>query len=281
MGFFGGGYSRPGKGVTKEEAAKRNYFEIFGRKFSKLLQLNMLYVAVNILFFGGSILLAIPYDWNQVLDYFSQNQIFLLPVLPFIPLMFIGPFTAGLTYVIRNYAKQEHAFMASDFFEHSKKNWKQALIVSILSTAVLYLFLETFIFYRNFAPTHGISYALVYGISLVIGILLISMSFYVYPMMVTFDMKLRHILKNAWIFAIAKLPQNLFFIIIIGAVHLLLIFYAYPIWVVGMLIILISWTSYTINYYVWHVMDKHMLSQLEKDEKDKEEPVFEDNLLKK
>ena len=107
------------------------------------------------------------------------------------------------------------------------------------------------------------------------------MSFYVYPMMVTFDMKLRHILKNAWIFAIAKLPQNLFFIIIIGAVHLLLIFYAYPIWVVGMLIILISWTSYTINYYVWHVMDKHMLSQLEKDEKDKEEPVFEDNLLKK
>ena len=161
MGFFGGGYSRPGKGVTKEEAAKRNYFEIFGRKFSKLLQLNMLYVAVNILFFGGSILLAIPYDWNQVLDYFSQNQIFLLPILPFIPLMFIGPFTAGLTYVIRNYAKQEHAFMASDFFEHSKKNWKQALIVSILSTAVLYLFLETFIFYRNFAATHGISYALV------------------------------------------------------------------------------------------------------------------------
>ena len=171
--------------------------------------------------------------------------------------------------------------MASDFFEHSKKNWKQALIVSILSTAVLYLFLETFIFYRNFAATHGISYALVFGISLVIGILLISMSFYVYPMMVTFDMKLRHILKNAWIFAIAKLPQNLFFIIIIGAVHLLLIYYAYPIWIVGMLIILISWTSYTINYYVWHVMDKHMLSQLEKDEKDKEEPVFEDNLLKK
>ena len=49
MGIFGGGYAKPGKGISKEEAAKRNYFDILGRKFFKLVQLNLLYSLCNIL----------------------------------------------------------------------------------------------------------------------------------------------------------------------------------------------------------------------------------------
>ena len=43
---------------------------------------------------------------------------------------------------------------------------------------------------------------------------------------------------------------------------------------------IISWSSYTMNYYVWHVMDKYMMSQIEDSDK-KEESVFDDDLITK
>ncbi len=281
MGIFGGGYAKPGKGISKEEAAKRNYFDILGRKFWKLLQLNLLYVLCNILFIGGSIFLAIGYDWMEILDALASGQVVLLPPLPFLPLMLMGPFTAGLTYVVRNYSRQEHAFLCSDFFEHSKKNWKQGLMMSIIQVAVFYLFVTAFFFYRNFFAAQGWNYGLLLGVALVFAVMLLSMSFYVYPMMVTFDMKLRHIIKNSWIFAMSKLPQNLIILLIIGAVHGLLLWYLPNIWIILMILILISWTSYTMNYYVWHIMDKYMMSQLEGTDKTKEESVFDDELQNK
>ena len=270
MGLFGNRYTNAGAGITKEEAAKRNYFDILGRKFWKLIQLNLLYVLVNILFFGASIFLVTLYDWRSIIDALIKGQLIRLPFLPFIPLMLTGPFTAGLTYVVRNFSRQEHAFVCSDFFEHSWKNVKQALITSILQVLVLYLFTMAFFFYRQVFIAQGLNYGILLGLTLVLSILLLSMSFYIYPMIVTFDMKLVHIFKNAWIFAMSKLPQNIFILIILGAVHGLLIWYIPIAWILLMPVFLIAWSSYTMNYYAWHLMDKYMISQLE-DEKEGEE----------
>ena len=280
MGIFGGSYTKPGKGISKEEAAKRNYFDILGRKFWQLVKLNLLYVLCNILFFGGSIFLAIGYDWNAIFDALLSGQLMLLPPLPFLPLMLTGPFTAGLTYVIRNYSRQEHAFLVSDFFEHSKKNLKQGLAMSVLQVLVLYLFVTAFFFYRQFFISQGWNFGLLLGITLILSVMLLTMSFYVYPIMVTFDMKLKHILRNSWIFAMSKLPQNLLILLIIGAVHFLLLWYLPVVWLLLMVLILISWSSYTMNYYVWHVMDKYMMSQIE-DSNQQEESVFDDDLITK
>ncbi|MBQ4516096.1 MAG: hypothetical protein II978_04825 [Clostridia bacterium] len=280
MGIFGGNYSKPGKGITKEEASKRNYFDILSRKFWKLVQLNLLYAVCNILFIGASIFLAIGYDWVAILSALLKGQLTLLPPLPFIPLMLMGPFTAGLTYVIRNYSRQEHAFMASDFFEHSKKNIKQGLLMSVLQVVATYLLITAFFFYLNFFIAHGLNTGILFGIAIVVTVLMLSMSFYVYPIMVTFDMKLIHILKNSWIFAISKLPQNLFILIILAAVHGLLIWYYPLVWLILMPLFLIVWSSYTMNYYVWNVMDKYMMSQIEKPEEESES-VFDDSLLDK
>ncbi len=280
MGIFGGNYTKAGKGLTKEEALKRNYFDILGRKFWKLVQLNLLYAVCNILFIGASIFLAIPYDWVAILTALINGQLLLLPPLPFIPLMLTGPFTAGLTYVIRNYSRQEHAFMASDFFEHSKKNLKQGLIMSVLQVAVVYLLITAFFFYLNFFVSHGLNIGILFGIAIIVAILVLSMSFYVYPIMVTFDMKLIHILKNSWIFAISKLPQNLFILIILGAVHGLLLWYYPLVWIILMPLFLIVWSSYTMNYYVWNVMDKYMMSQIDKPE-DETKSVFDDSVSDK
>lgn len=78
----------------------------------------------------------------------------------------------------------------------------------------------------------------------------------------------------------SKLPQNLIILLIIGAVHGLLLWYIPVVWALLMVLILISWSSYTMNYYVWHIMDKYMMSQLQ-DTKEKEESVFDDDLITK
>ncbi|MBE7034953.1 MAG: DUF624 domain-containing protein [Ruminococcaceae bacterium] len=276
MGLFTKNYAKPGKGITKEEAARRSYFDIFGRHFSDLVKLNMLFILSNVLFIAAATVLFKVYfsDVRGILSVFQSGQRIVLPLLPFVPFMFMGPFTAGFTYVLRNWSRQEHAFLFSDYFEHSWKNVKQGLCVSVFGTLVTYLLLNAFIFYlQSGMPTFFVLF-----VAALAAILLLSMSFYIFPMMVTFDMKLREIVKNAWIFAMAKLPQNIFYLAVIVLVHGLLLWYVPIVWTILMLFILISWTGFTVNYYAWHVIDKHMMTQVSEAEEEPEEDVFTDTI---
>ena len=280
MGLFNTNYATPGKGISKEEAAKRSYFDILGRKFWKMMELNLVYFACNVIFFGAALLFAIPYLYGEnAILYIDAviNSKALPPILPFVPFMLTGPFTAGLTYIVRNYSRQEHAFLCSDFFEHTKKNWKQGLLMSILQCVMIYLFITAFFWYRNFFIANGINIGILFGLTILLGAILFSASFYLYPLMITFEMRFTEIIKNSFILAIAKLPQNTLILIVIGAVHILLL-YNYPLlWLLLMALFLIVWSSYTMNYYVWNVMDKHLMP---KAEEEKDETLFEDATTK-
>ena len=63
-------------------------------------------------------------------DYLSVMSVWLLGLVPCITIT--GPFNAGVTYVLRNWARDQHSFILSDFWDAVKGNWKQAL-------ALLYL----------------------------------------------------------------------------------------------------------------------------------------------
>ena len=104
----------PGRGISKEEAAKRSYFDVFGRHFSHILGANFWYVLTNGLFFLAAYILIKAYligtngdNLVKIIAYFLGGKNFLLPFIPFIPFMFIGPFTAGYTYVIRKYTNKK------------------------------------------------------------------------------------------------------------------------------------------------------------------------------
>ncbi len=265
MAFF----RTSGQDLTKEDAMKRSYFGIFFRHFYDLFRLNLLYVACNLVFFIAIIWLSLPYVWNleNVLAQLMSEKMMLLPPEPFIPFLFMGPFIAGLTYVLRNWSRQEHAFIVYDFFDQTKENWKQSLLLSILSTVFTYIFANAVLFYIK----AGLPSIIILPIAGFIGIMLISMSFYTYPMIVTFQMGLKDILVNAWIFAMAKLPQNIFYIVVIGLVHSVLLFNLPIVWVILMACILICWTGYTINFYAWNVMDKYIIERMEPAQEDTDE----------
>ncbi len=276
--------SQGGAGLTKEQASRRNYFDIFSRHFRHIVGASFLYALSNLLFFGASFALFAAYfsgdNFVKIAQAFLSGKSFVFPILPFLPLMLTGPFTAGFTYVIRNYAKQEHTFLFSDFFEHAKKNWKQALITSILAYLVMYLVVQALIVYNSIFVASGLPLGVLYTLFFVVCTLLTILFFYVYPMMVTFRMSLKTIFKNAWAFTIMKLPQN----IIIFALLLLInggLFYVTTLilmlpelFFILLVFLLTGFTSYTANYYIWHVLNKHIVQYVTK--KDEDERIFVD-----
>lgn len=278
--------NKPGRGISKEEAAKRNYFDIFGRHFGHIMGANFWYVLTNIVFFTAAVILFNAHfsgdNLVHVVSYIMTGKMFIIPFVPFIPFLFIGPFTAGYTYVIRNYAKQEPTFLTSEFFYNSRKNFKQSIITSAISTVMTYVLLQAFVFYNNFFTAHGLPLGVFYVLSFLVLVLFTSFIFYVYPIMVTFKMNLKSIYKNAFIFAISKLPQNFIIFVLLAGINIavlyLICFVAYLPTVVYLLVLgffMTGFTSFTANYYIWHVMDKYIVQLVTTSKKS--QAIFDDN----
>ena len=57
-----------------------------------------------------------------------QTLLLLVPCLAL-----TGPFTTGVAYVTRNWARDEHAFIWSDFIDAVKGNWKYGLLTGFIT----------------------------------------------------------------------------------------------------------------------------------------------------
>ena len=176
MGFLGlGNYNKEGPGVSKEELAQKKrivvFFEIYSRKFWNIIKVNLLFL------------------------------LFSLPIIT------IGPAMAGMTYVLRNYAREEHAFVFQDFFDAFKSNFKQSFAAGILGMILGGISVYALFFYYYNLSLGGIYY-LFFGAALFFCLTIFFAYRYVYLMIVTLDLKLKYIFKNAFIFALVAPKQN-------------------------------------------------------------------------
>jgi len=188
MAFFFPNYNKPGKGVDESAPPKRRFFlffELFFRKFTRLIMLNMLYLIAIIptfliLFAASGIVLSI------FLGEMPPFELSILLSLLITCLWGAGPVTAGLVYIVRNFSCEEHSWVFSDFWEHTRKNFKQAIIVFAIDLVALYMFFVAFSFYFFNADAPMF---LAYVIILVFAIYTL-MHLYIYPIMVTFKLPL-------------------------------------------------------------------------------------------
>lgn len=128
----------------------------------------------------------------------------LLVLWPLIALT--GPATAGVTYVMRNWARGEHSFPFSDAVEHARKNWKQALAVSTITGALPLLALLLLTFYEGMIRQVNALFVVPLGLGLMAMILWALMLEVVYTLMVTYRLRFAQLLKNAALLAVARLP---------------------------------------------------------------------------
>lgn len=274
MAFFGlfGNYDKPGPGVSKDEpqkAAPIRFFEILWRKLSKLVQLNLIFMipfVVAVALMVGILFLPLPhFAFNTML--FGPLDLYAIYAVP-VALILLSPFSAGMAYVTRNFAREEHAFVWSDFWEAVQKNWKPSLLNGI-AVYVAYVFLSfSILFYSNQINTNGL-YILPFAVCVILFVLVLFSQYYVPVMIVTMDLKLRHIYRNALIFAILGLPRNILITAVIAAMVVGTLycpggFLAIPLLL--MIIIVFSFVSYLCSFAAYPMLDKYLIQPYYKKE---------------
>ena len=188
-GFFGlFNYEKEGPGIDKDAPKKKTFvvfFEMFKINFWKFIPINLVFLLLNV------------------------------------PLLTGGLANAGITHVVRNTARDKHSFGMSDFFETIKKNWKQSLIAGIINLVILFLATSAAWFYfKEYGATGRIIWLV--GLSVTLSLLMIFTfaKFYIWTMLITFNLPLSAIYKNGFRFALINLFRN----ILVGL--LLLVTYA-------------------------------------------------------
>ena len=118
-----------------------------------------------------------------------------------------GPFTAGISYVTRNWARDEHAFIWTDFKEAVKENWRQSLVVSIITGILPLAAYVGWKFYGDMAS--GQMLMMIPQVLVVLVAVLWSLSVtYMHPLIVSYELKLKDVLRNAFLLGIARLPMS-------------------------------------------------------------------------
>ena len=134
-----------------------------------------------------------------------QNGILRLLLILFPCIAITGPFTAGLSYVTRNWARDEHAFIWTDFRDAVKANWKIPLLLSTITGALPMLIYQGWITYGRMAGQNAIL-AVPQMLVVMVGALWALCVTYMHPLTVTYDLKAGAVLRNGFLLGIARLP---------------------------------------------------------------------------
>ncbi len=247
--FSSNRYFKPGKGVEKDEPQKKaffRFFELYFRKFGKYVLINLIYLAVLLPFIFY--LYATVYEqlyhlflslgftpedvenvWTPFLHlttlYYGRLPMPLTNVFLVISILAYGPCRAGVTYVLRNFSMEQHAWI-SDIWDRAKANWKQGMLFGVLDMLVFFVA----VFNLSYQPEGGLSGLMTVSKYLtVLAVLLYSfMRKYIFLMLVTVRLKFTAIIKNAWLLMMLGIFRN----VGTGLVNLL-------IWVVFYLLVLL------------------------------------------
>lgn len=251
MGFLGfGNYARPGKGVKKGEPQKKRFFaffDLFTRKFFKLIQLNLLYV------------------------------LFCIPVVT------IGPATAALMKIVRYYNEGKPVFLISDFFDAFKTNFKQGFVMSIISAVCIVLSFFSIVFYFN-QTVINLWYFIPLALISSITIIVILAHFYTYLLISSVNLKLFSIIKNSVMLAFLGLKSNVFTFIFVCPVIALSILFV-PVSLPVVILMTFSYSALVVCYNSFQYIYKYIvrpyyvstgLPDPYEEIEEEAEPIFED-----
>lgn len=235
--------NRDGKGVDPGEDTTPNlkyFFKLVFRKFSNLLTLNLMMffmvlpiVIAVFIFFNGpqmptltspafSVLMGANMTGNSGVGLFHKlmlsmpqtNLITYNSYATWLPYVLLGILAitwgwqnTGVTYILRGYTRGDGIFIFSDYFYAIKKNWKQGLLLGLIDAAVITVLAIDFMYTWSMGSDYW-SYLMFFIVTALI-ILYLFMRTYMYLMMITFNISIYKMFKNALIFTALGIKRNL------------------------------------------------------------------------
>lgn len=255
FGFFN--FQKEGKGVSKDEYTPRFplYFKLFFRKIGLMTKANFIYLVVSLLavvavWFGYAV-------FSQGENGILNGALFLVVATVYMAVVGIGFIMPGLTYLTRNFARQKHVWVFSDFFEHIGSNFKKSIVLFLIDTLVLFLSTFSISVYSKLIETNSFM-IIPMGIMEASVLIYFMMHFYIYPIMVTFDLSFKNILRNSLILTFAHLPWNILITAVVFLISFAFYFISTPIAILVMAVFGVALINYTVNYMVDSIIDKHL-----------------------
>lgn len=236
-------YGKSGKGDYRKDDLPRNRWQLFWEmlriRFTALCRLNLMVMlawipAIVVLVMTLNVVISVSrietqvdpatgvsytafvydeqVDENGVVTAPAHSEaaegLFQTTLLLLIPCILItGPVQAGMAYVTRNWARDEHAFPWSDFKDAVKGNWKQALGVSAITAVLPFVLFTCYRFYGAMAG-QSMLYMVPQMLTVALGIVWALGLVFMYPMMVSYRVTFRQLIKNSLMLAVARLPMT-------------------------------------------------------------------------
>lgn len=143
----------------------------------------------------------------------------------FVLIITFGLSTIGMVYNMRNVCTGEHVDTWSDYFYSIKRNFKQGIVIGVIDSLLICMLVYDVLAYRTEANNEFI-FLVFYYATIVFAVVYYIMRFYLYLQLVTCEMKIGKMIKNAFLLTILGFKRN--FAGLIGAIVFLLAFlYAY------------------------------------------------------
>ena len=289
-------YGKEGPDIAKDAPEKRAFFrfwEIAWNKRFKLVGINFIYFLFDLIpsaLAAAGYMLAVSFYFtlargtsvwenieNSANPYYARVMYFMglaftIVFYNIVPVFSAGPFRAGLTYITMSFVKREPVFLWSDFMSKSRANMKLGIKVMIIQGLLGIWDMVLIAFYLACAGKNtnmsGLMPDLLLficaGITAFFTAFLLAMSMYIYPMIVTFNINLRQLYKNAMIFALIKWLPNLGILILTAAAVILplLLINGYFSFIVTLLCYAVigqAFISFLHNFYVYPTIKKYMI----------------------
>ena len=315
-------FTKEGNGISKDTYIEdkpftlSTFFKTLGRNFWNFTGLNFLYLVINLpIFFGlfalsGNLNFASQTPLNPLYSqiygimnaatesspvsqlHFSKlygeytasipgNATITFFAITLLVLFTFGISNCGLAAVLRGYTRKDPVFLASDFFGAIGANWKQALPMGIIDAVASFVVVYVF----NFWMTYSQNFIndIMFYLSIFLLVAYFFMRFYMYILMITFDLSIYKILKNSFIFALLGIKRNLIALLGIFAVILLNIWIFLLFMPLGIILpftITISLCSFIAVYCAYPNVKKFMIdpyySDKDTSDDDDDDPVFVD-----
>ncbi len=218
-------YNSAGKGVAKRGPEKKpffKFFEIFGRKFWKLIEINMIFV------------------------------LFCIPVVTF------GPALAAMTHVMRKFILEQPCFVFEEFYTAFKKNFKQSFFVGLVDVVCivsLFIVFNAFFGAQKMADENYIMMCLFFGT----GAIVLMMHFYIYVEIVALNLNLRAVLKNALFLVFLGVKRN-FIALLINMVLVTIIVLFLPFSALILVFAPLSFMCFATVFICYPVVQKYIVN---------------------
>lgn len=229
-------YGKSGKGdYTTEDLPQTRwalFWEMLRVRFSALFRLNLMYMVAwlpAIIVIGRGLMMAytglvnvgelqVQAEAGEIaMEVFTEanatlgeafKAILMQTLILLVPAIAItGPFTAGISYVTRNWARDEHAFIWSDYWDAVKGNWKQGLLTSVITGFVPLLMYVCITFYGQMA-SDNVLFIIPQVLVIIMSLLWLCGLMYIYPQMVTYSINYKGLVRNSLIMVIGRLPMT-------------------------------------------------------------------------